>query len=59
MGINRRRSDAASIPDFRPESWTELLNVLYDQTWNEQLGRFRAQSAHFSLPSAARLDLGS
>jgi hypothetical protein len=44
--IDADRSDGGGIEEVRPESWDELLHALYDDTWNEQLGRYRAQLAY-------------
>jgi hypothetical protein len=41
------------IPEVRPESWSELLDVLYGETWNEQLGRYRAGVAYRGQPDRA------
>jgi hypothetical protein len=46
MSRNEPTTGGAAIPVIRPESWTELLTVLYGETWNERLGRFRAQFAY-------------
>jgi hypothetical protein len=36
-----------------PRSWAELLEQLYDESWNEALGRFRSPYAFRGLPSHA------
>ena len=43
-------SDARVPEAARARSWTELLEQLYAQSWNETLGRFRAPFAFRGLP---------
>ena len=38
---------------IRPKSWTDVLTALYDESWNQALGRFRAP---FAFRGLSRLD---
>jgi hypothetical protein len=38
--------------DVRPKSWTDLLELLYAESWNEDLQRFRSPYAFRGLTSA-------
>ena len=35
-----------------PQSWSELLDRLYEESWNERLGRFRSNFAYRGMESA-------
>jgi hypothetical protein len=54
MRMSRFVSQAAyeDIPEVRPTRWTDLLETLYAETWNEKLGRFRAQFAYRGMSDA-------
>lgn len=42
--------------DIVPQSWTELLDRLYEESWNERLGRFRSNFAYRGMQDS-RFDL--
>ena len=42
--------------DIVPQSWAELLDRLYEESWNERLGRFRSNFAYRGMQDS-RFDL--
>jgi hypothetical protein len=41
------------VSDVRVSSWSELMDRLYDRSWQEPLGRFRANSAYRGMSDAS------
>ncbi|MEA2574394.1 MAG: hypothetical protein QOH93_1692 [Chloroflexia bacterium] len=44
------------MQEIVPQSWAELLDRLYEESWNERLGRFRSNFAYRGMQDA-RFDL--
>ncbi len=41
------------MQEIVPQSWTELLDRLYEESWNERLGRFRSNFAYRGMEDAS------
>jgi hypothetical protein len=43
----------SAIPEVRASSWQELQRLLYEGSWNDELGRFRSTLAFRGMPDAS------
>ena len=43
----------SNVDDIRVSSWTELNERLYEESWKEELGRFRSNFAFRGMPDAS------